>query len=160
MRLTHVRMVGLAALLALPSPGSAREAAQQSTLDASTSHVAATVDAFHGALRRGDTKAAAALLAEDALIFEEGGVEHTKAEYAANHLPADAAFSKLVWSTVTRRAGGSNGALAWLATEGRMTGTYKGKAVNRVSTETVLLRRVGGAWKIIHVHWSGADARD
>ena len=30
----------------------------------------ATVDAFHAALRRGDTKTAAGLLADDALIFE------------------------------------------------------------------------------------------
>ena len=45
--------------------------------------------------------------------------------------------------TVTRRAGGSDGALAWIASEGRTTGTLKGKAVDRVTTETMLLRRIG-----------------
>ena len=89
--------IGFAALLVFASPLGAHQpiatSAQPATLPASASAAAAAADAFHGALRRGDTKAAAALLAEDALIFEEGGVEHTKAQYAANHLPADAAFS-------------------------------------------------------------------
>ena len=119
-----------------------------------------TVDAFHAALRRGDKEAAAALLADDALIFEEGGVERTKAEYAARHLSADAAFSKLVPSTITRRSGGFEGSLAWVASEGRMTGTYKGQAIDRVTTETMVLRRAGGDWKIVHIHWSSAARQD
>ena len=119
---------------------------------------AATVDAFHDALHRGDAPSAAALLADDALIFEEGGAERSKAEYVAHHLPADAAFSRVVVSTVARRSGGAEGPLAWIATEGRTTGTYKGKAVNRVTTETVLLRRVSGTWKIAHIHWSSGAA--
>ena len=115
---------------------------------------AATVDAFHAALHRGDARAAAELLADDALIFEEGSAERSKAEYMAHHLPADAAFSRVVVSAVARRSGSAEGPLAWIATEGRMTGTYKGKAVNRVTTETVVLRRVAGTWKIAHIHWS------
>jgi ketosteroid isomerase-like protein len=107
-------------------------------------------------LGRGDTRAAAALLADDALIFEEGSVERSKAEYVSHHLPADAAFSRVVSSTVTRRAGRSNGAVAWIATEGRIAGTYKGKAVDRMTTETMMLRRVGGAWRVVHIHWSSA----
>ena len=119
---------------------------------------AATVDAFHDALHRGDARSAAALLADDALIFEEGGAERSKAEYMAHHLPADAAFSRVVVSTVAHRSGSAEGPLAWIATEGRMTGTYKAKAVNRVTTETVVLRRVAGIWKIAHIHWSSGAA--
>lgn len=119
---------------------------------------AATVDAFHAALHRGDTRSAAALLADDALIFEEGGAERSKAEYMARHLPADAAFSRVLASTVAHRSGSARGPLAWIATEGRMTGTYKGKVVNRVTTETVVLRRVAGGWKIAHIHWSSGAA--
>ena len=117
---------------------------------------AATVDAFHAALRRGDQKAAAALLAGDALIFESGGVERTKAEYAASHLPADAQFSGAVSSVVTHRIGASQGTSAWVASEGRTTGTYKGKTVDMLTTETMILRRMHGGWKIVHVHWSSA----
>lgn len=68
-------------------------AAKQASRSAPPREAAAVVDAFHAALRRGDTRAAAALLSDDALIFETGGAERSKAEYAAHHLPADAEFS-------------------------------------------------------------------
>src|SRR5205085_5443406 len=109
---------------------------------------------FHAALHRGDTAGASLLLSEDALIFEEGHVEHGKAEYAKHHLPADAAFSQAVTSKIVRRTGGSEGSAAWVATEGRYSGTFNGKAVNSMTTETMLLRRSGSAWKIVHIHWS------
>ena len=128
-------------------------------LDAAASEAAAVVDAFHTALRSGDLTAAAALLDDEALVFEAGGVERSKAEYAAHHLSADAAFSEAVPSVVTARAGGSANGFAWLATESRMTGSFKGSVVDRVSTETMLLRHADGAWKIVHIHWSSARAK-
>ena len=117
---------------------------------------AAVVDAFHAALRRGDTKAALTFLATDALIFESGGVERGKAEYASHHLAADAAFSQAVPARITRRAGEAVGHVAWVATEGRTTGTYKGKPVDRRTVETMVLRRSRAGWKIAHIHWSSA----
>jgi ketosteroid isomerase-like protein len=153
MRLTLPRLA--AALMCATLPLSAKAAPRGMPL-VSVDGAAATVDAFHAALKRGDTRAAAALLADDALVFEEGGVERTKAEYEAKHLPADAAFSQLVPSAVVRRSGGFEGAIAWVASEGRITGTYKGQAIDRLTTETMLLRRVGGRWKIVHIHWSSA----
>lgn len=129
------------------------------TLPAAARAPAAVVDSFHAALRRGDTRAALALLADDALIFESGGVERGKREYAAHHLGADAEFSRAVPSTMTRRAGGVNGNFAWVASEGRTRGTFRGSAVDRTTTETMLLRRVAGAWKIAHIHWSSAAPR-
>jgi ketosteroid isomerase-like protein len=153
-------IVLFAAMLALAGPVPAHEptapTARTSVLPAVARPAAATVDSFHAALRRGDTAAAAALLTDDALIFEGGGVERSKAEYAAHHLPADAAFSREVTSTATRRSGNAAGNLAWVATEGRTTGTYKGKALKLVTTETVVLRRAGRSWKIVHIHWSSA----
>ena len=127
-------------------------------LAAPSSNPEAVVEAFHSALVKGDTAAASSLLADEALIFEEGGVEHGKAEYAAHHLPADAAFSKAVQFTVTRRAGHLQGNLAWVATEGRAVGTFNSKPVDRVTTETMVLRRIGRSWKIVHIHWSSAAA--
>lgn len=163
MRQSGVRVAVLTALMVFAFPLSAQEAtektAQPATLTPLARSAAATVDAFHAALRRGDTRAAAALLENDALIFEGGGVERSKAEYSAHHLPADAEFSKAMASTVTRRAGNSSGSVAWIASEGRTTGTYKGRAVDQVTTETVVLRRTGRAWKIVHIHWSSAAKR-
>ena len=33
-------------------------------------------------------------------------------------------------------------------------GLPQGKALDLVTTETMVLRRVGKAWKIAHIHWS------
>jgi ketosteroid isomerase-like protein len=117
---------------------------------------AAAVDAFHSALRRGDTQGALAMLAEEAIVFEEGGAERSRSEYAAHHLAADAAFSQAVPSTRTRRTGFSAGNLAWIASEGRTQGSFNGRAVDRTTAETMVLRRTGGGWKIVHIHWSSA----
>ena len=119
---------------------------------------AGTVDQFHAALAKGDTAAAAALLTDDALIFEQGGVERSKAEYAGHHLPADAEYAKAVASQLLKRTERTDGNLAWVGSEGRAKGSFRGKAVDRVSTETMVLRRTGAAWKIVHIHWSGAAA--
>jgi ketosteroid isomerase-like protein len=144
----------VATVLMAASPLAARAPAT-----ASANGATATVDAFHAALHRGDTRTAAAMLAENALIFESGGVERSKAEYVAQHLPADAEFSRSVSSVVTKRVAHSNGALAWVASEGRTTGTYKGKALVLLTTETMVLREVGQGWKIVHIHWSSAPKR-
>ena len=105
----------------------------------------------------GDTKTALSHLAENALIFEAGGVERGRQEYASHHLGADSAFSQAVPGKVTRRAGEAMGNVAWIATEGRTTGTYKGKAIDQVTTETMVLRRAVAEWKIVHIHWSSAS---
>ena len=143
-------MRGLIAIAAIGAALAAPAAA------ATSGEAEAVVDGFHAALSRGDTKAAAALIADDALIFEEGGAERSKVEYTAHHLSADAAFSQAVGATTARRSGESSGDVAWVATEGRMKGSYKGKAVHRVTTETMVLRKTADGWRITHVHWSSA----
>ncbi len=119
---------------------------------------AAAVDSFHAALRRGDSKAALALVADDALVFEEGRAERSKAEYAATHAEADAAFSRAVPSVRSRRTGHSIGDLAWVASESRTRGRFEGRDIDRIMVETMVLRRdPAGAWKIVHIHWSSAE---
>ena len=158
------KAIASAALLTLAAPVASHERevaqAQHTDLPASARPAAATVDAFHAALRRGDTRAAAALLSDDALIFESGGVERTKAEYAAHHLPADAEFSRAISSAVSRRTGASEGPVAWVSTEGRTTGTYKDRPVDMLTTETMILRRTAGQWRIVHIHWSSQPKQD
>ena len=155
------RMV--AALLVVAAPLSAHDRSHKASsapaIPIAAKAPVAVVDAFHAALRRGDLRTAAALVADDALIFEGGGAERTKSEYVAHHLPADAAFSRGVSSIVTWRTAHSNGAMAWVASEGRTTGSYKGKALDLATTETMLLRRTSSGWKIVHVHWSSASTQ-
>ncbi|MGH6659834.1 MAG: YybH family protein [Sphingomicrobium sp.] len=117
---------------------------------------AAVVDRFHAALGAGDGQGALLLMADDALVYESGHVEQGKAEYQAMHLDADMAFSRAVKEVTTRRSGHATGDFAWIASEGRTSGTFNGKAVDRATTETMLLRRDTGEWRILHIHWSSS----
>lgn len=157
----HMMTIAAALLLAEiavahPKANQSENAAGAVAVAPSARPAATVVDAFHAALRRGDTRAALSHLAENALIYEAGGVERGRQEYASHHLGADSAFAQAVPGTVTRRVGEAVGNVAWIATEGRTTGTYKDKAVDRVTAETMVLRRVGRGWKIVHIHWSSA----
>ena len=159
-----VTSLGLvAASIALATPAGAHEpvapTAGASALEPVARAAAAVVDAFHAALAKGDLGGAKALLAEDALIYESGGVERGKAEYASHHLPADAAFTAATTRTVTRRTGHAAGTMAWVATESKVTGSFKERAVDSVSIETMILRREQGAWRIAHIHWSSANTK-
>ena len=161
MLLLSLRAAALVTLVCFSMQASAQrtrvtQTASQDSVPPAARAAAAVVDVFHAALARGDTKAALALLADDALIFESGGVERGKAEYAAHHLAADAAFSQAVPANRNRRTASAIGSIAWVASEGRTTGNYKGKPVDRITSETMVLRRVGTDWKIVHIHWSSA----
>ena len=120
---------------------------------------AAVVDAFQAALKQGDTAAALTLLDPEAMIFEEGGAERSREEYASHHLGADAALAAATEATVARRSGRADGDLAWITSEGRTTGQFNGRAVDRLTVETMVLRRRADGWRIHHIHWSSRAPR-
>lgn len=120
---------------------------------------AAVVDAFHAALKQGDAAAALTLLDPEAMIFEEGGAERSREEYASHHLGADAAFAAATEATVARRSGRADGDVAWITSEGRTTGQFNGRAVDRLTVETMVLRRHADGWRIHHIHWSSRAPR-
>lgn len=115
---------------------------------------ATAVDAFHAALKAGDTAAALNFLAPEVMIFEEGVAERSREEYASHHLGADSAFAAATASAISHRSGWAAGDVAWIATEGRTTGQFNGRAVDRLSAETMVLKRHADGWRIHHIHWS------
>lgn len=161
------RATAASALLAMLAPASACAASDSPAVATAAEHApaaaetpggpAATVDAFHAALGRGDTAEALTWLADDALVFEEGRAERSKSEYASHHLAADAAFSQAVPAVVTRRSEQSAGILAWTARESRVKGAFRGQDVDRLMVETMVLRRSADGWRIVHIHWSSAQ---
>lgn len=151
-----VRIAAIAMLLALAPQASAGSPAPPPSAALLERAAAATVDAFHAALRRGDAQAALALVADDALIFEDGRVERSKAEYALHHAGADAAFSKATSSKRLNRTVQATADLAWIATESRTQGRFRGQEVDRMMVETMVLRRDRAGWRIVHIHWSSA----
>ena len=139
--------------------GDAQPAPADPQENAAIAEPARTVDAFHDALVRGDRKAAQALLDDSVLIYEQGWVERSKAEYAAHHLESDAEFSAATTSTRTARAGAVLGDIAYVSSEAKVTGTFAGKAIDSIALETMVLQRAQGVWRIIHIHWSSRDAK-
>ena len=132
---------------------------QDSKLPPAAASAAAAVDSFQKALAAGDTKSAAAWLDPAVLIYESGGVESSRSEYASHHLNADAAFLKNADVRLLSRNGNAIGDLAWIATETELE--PKGaKPTHLVTTETMVLRRSPQGWRVTHIHWSSRPEKE
>lgn len=114
----------------------------------------AVVDRFFRELAAGNSKAAIALLDPSVLIYESGGAERSRQEYASHHMGEDAKFLKGVNHRLLSRTGDTVGDLAWVASEVNLSGNFSDKPVNVVSTETMVLRKIPAGWRIMHIHWS------
>jgi hypothetical protein len=147
--------VALAFLLAVLPPGGASASEPRTPIEEASK----IVDAFHGALTKGDGKAALALLDEQVQIYEQGWVERSKDEYASKHLESDMKFSAATTQSQTARTGAVVGDLAYISTEGRTAGKFEGKAVDSITLETVVLHRASDGWHIVHIHWSSRKAK-
>ena len=119
---------------------------------------AEAVDTFHAALRTKDTAAALSLLDRGLVVFEFGGVDPTVEAYALTHLPFDMDLAVASqWKLETRRVGGE-GNERWVLSTYRVTGKQAdGTPIDQVTLETVILRRTGGLFRIVHFHWSTSD---
>lgn len=112
---------------------------------------------FRAALAAGDAQRAASLLSEDVLIYEGGGVERSKAEYASHHLGGDIAFSQATQFTLGQRNVRVFGDIAIATSESRTTGRYRDRDLNLRGTETMIMRKEREQWRIIHIHWSSKN---
>jgi ketosteroid isomerase-like protein len=113
-----------------------------------------TVRLFHAALKSGDGRGALVRLAEDVTIFETGGAEMSRTEYAEHHLGGDTRFAASTERTTTDQQHGEAGAVAWVTSRTETHGTFGEREIHSRGTETMLLRREGGEWRIFHIHWS------
>lgn len=121
----------------------------------------AAVEAFQRALAAGRREEALALLAPDVVVFESGGAELSRDEYANHHLAADMEFSAAAPARVLDRKQGSGGDTAWVLSRTEMKGSFRGREVHSRGTETMLLRQTAAGWRIVHIHWSSqAVAKD
>jgi ketosteroid isomerase-like protein len=115
--------------------------------------VAVAVERYHRALREGDSVAALALLAEDAVIVEGGTIE-SRQEYRSHHLPADIAFARAVKGTRSAVRASVRGDVAWTTATSKVRGTFRGKPVISTGAELMVLTRSKEGWKITAIHWS------
>ncbi len=141
-----------AALMSLAAPAFAQPGAQRDPLRSPIDVVAA----FSAALDAGDTAGLERLLAPDVLIAESGGLERSLEEYRSHHMAADIEFSKAVETRILDRRVYEGEGLVTVFSEGVSEGTFRDKPVSSRLMETMVLRESGGAWKIVHIHWSSA----
>ena len=109
---------------------------------------------FHAALSSGDEQTVLAALAPGVLIFESGGAERSRAEYASHHMKSDMAFLEQMAREVIEQESSVQGNTAWVVTESRIHGHYEDRDIDLVSIETAVLERGVDGWKIVHLHWS------
>ena len=88
------------------------------------------------------------------LILESGGAERSRDEYLGHHAKGDAEFLKSAHVQRLRQTARVEGVLAWIGTESEIHTSKDGKPVTLLSTETMILRQSGEAWRIVHIHWS------
>lgn len=138
-------------LLLLGGLASSGTLAQKAQNDSAA--VAQVVSRFHAALTTGDTSAAMALLADDVLILESGGVE-TRGEYRAHHLAADIQFARAVPSTAGPTMVRMRDGVAWAITTSIAQGTFNGREINSVGAELMVLTHDKDGWRIRSIHWS------
>ena len=120
---------------------------------------AEVVDAFHAALHDKDTAGALSLLDRGLVVYEFGLVDPTVEAYAFRHLPFDMDVAVATqWKLETRHVGGS-GDERWVLSTYRVTGRQSdGMPIDQTTLETAILRRSGGSFRIVHLHWSTSDA--
>ncbi len=116
----------------------------------------ATVEAYGAALRAGDESMLRALLAPNVVIAEGGGAERSVEEYAGHHMPADMAFTAAVEFTPKKRDVIETDDLATVITESQVHGTFRDQTIHSRMMETMVLKRDGDQWRIVHIHWSSA----
>lgn len=120
--------------------------------------VAEVVEHFHRALETADSAGVLALLADDAVVLESGGME-TREEYRAHHLPSDITFARAV-----RREGSPirvmvHGDVAWATSTGTTRGAFRNRPVNSQGAELMVLTRTPAGWRIAAIHWSSRALR-
>jgi ketosteroid isomerase-like protein len=144
-----VKRLLLCAVLAAPA-GAALAAPSPSTPGP-----VAAVEAFHDALKSGDTSAALRLLSPAATVYEQGFADQTRSDYAGAHLAADAAFAQgTQLQVIERRIVWLGDNAACVISRDHTTGNFQGHAINLMGTETMVVERSGGSWIIDHIHWS------
>lgn len=121
---------------------------------ASALDAVATVERFATALSAGDLSKVGAELDPGVIILESGGVERSRDEYLGGHAKSDATFLKSAMTTLKRRTAQATGDLAWVASESEIHAMKGAEMLMIESTETMVLRKFGKAWKIVHIHWS------
>ena len=154
-----MKQAGILAMMLLASIAPVWQArAQQAGPGGDSAAVAGVIGKYHEALAAGDSATALALLTDDVVILESGGIE-TRAEYRSHHLPADIGFAKAVRSQRSPVHVRLHGDMAWASSTSTAQGEMNGRTINSAGAELMVLMRTAQGWKISAIHWSSRQRR-
>ena len=148
------RMMIAAATLLLATVVIAQPVTGNTPNHAERDAVLAVINQLREAIRTGDATLAERSLDESVLIYEQGHVESSRAEYMGHHFKEDVAYAKLVPSKVVGVNVIVSGTMALVTATSTTDGVYKDKPVKSAGVETYVLRLQDGKWRIVHIHWS------
>lgn len=149
--------IALFAAVALDNPrGTAPDKIKPSSSSSADSvAIARTAARFHSAMERGDTTTIKTLLARDVRVLEGGEVE-SREQYLAHHLAADIEFAKGVSEKRTLISYSRDGNVSWLVSTSTAKGSFRGRDINSLAAELMILTRTAKGWQIRAIHWSSA----
>ena len=157
-RVASVCILSLPMALIALTAASPTGSSNNNAIHADSAAVAAVVQSFHNALESGDSARVMSLLANDASVLESGGIE-SRGEYRSHHLASDIEFAKSVKSvrgvlsvTVADKA-------AWTMGTSTTQGEFRGRTINSVGAESMILTKSASGWKIRSIHWSSRTRR-
>ena len=148
----------VAALTLATGTAAAQHDASHHGATSDSAAVVAVITKYHEALAAGDSAAALALLSDDAVILESGGIE-TRAEYRSHHLPGDIGFARTTHSQRNHIRVQVHHDMAWAAASSTTQGESNGRAINSTGAEMMVLIRTPTGWKISAIHWSSRQRR-
>ena len=118
------------------------------------SAAATVVKDFHQALQIGDVVTVRKVLADEVVIFENGGVERSLNEYAAHHMKSDMEFLREAQVTDLEFQVRVVGNIAMSLYRSKVQGRFREQDLDIQTMETLVLMKQDEQWKIVHVHWS------
>ncbi|MCI0486587.1 MAG: nuclear transport factor 2 family protein [Blastocatellia bacterium] len=124
------------------------------TTPAQESSVAAAVEKYNQAFRSKDVATIRGLLADDVLLYEHSVRNDGLADVFEKHLkPEILEFEdmKAEFSDVRITPGAD---LALVTRQYKIQGKFRGRDITATGNETMVWKKVGGEWKIAHIHYS------
>ena len=123
--------------------------------------VAQVVDTFMTDIAGGQFESARQLMTPDAVVLANGQVLGDRDGYINGPAKGDAAALRATTQhELLHRNAKADADFGWVVSEKRLRSTIAGAQAPReiLVTETMLLARTGGGWKITHIHWSTRPA--
>jgi ketosteroid isomerase-like protein len=127
-------------------------APQRSPADAAAEQV---VNAFMADLASGQLEAARQLMTPEAVVMANGQVLGNRDGYIDGAAKGDADALRVTQRDLLHRDVKTSADVGWVLSEKRLRGAQGPQGPREiVVTETMLLAKTAGGWKITHVHWS------